>query len=257
MKTVQELYNYRHMLFSLVRKDLRVRYKGSFLGFLWTFLNPLLQLFVYYTIFSIIMRTDIENYAMYLFIGLVPWMFFSTSILESTTSIINNTNLIKKIYFPRLLLPISVASSAFMNMVYTMVVVIISVIVSGVGISQYIVFLPLIMIMHYLMVIGGCLLAASLNVYFRDLQHILNIIMMMWFYFTPIIYDMKMIPDDLVWAFQLNPMTVVIQSYRDVLFYGNFPDLKHFAVLVGYSLIILFLGVYVFGKLQKKFAEEL
>ncbi len=104
MKSLKELYNYREMLFNLVKKDLRTRYKGSVLGFFWTFLNPLLQLLVYTLVFSVILKSDIPNYYIHLFVALVPWLFFSTSLTASSTAIIGNKDLIKKIYFPRIIM---------------------------------------------------------------------------------------------------------------------------------------------------------
>lgn len=123
MNSLKELYNYREMLFSLVRKDLRTRYKGSVLGFLWTFLNPLLQLCVYTIVFSVILRSDVPKYYIHLFVALVPWLFFATSIQGSSASIIGSKDLIKKVYFPRIIIPISVVNAAFMNMLFTMIVV--------------------------------------------------------------------------------------------------------------------------------------
>ena len=116
MKIIKELYDYREMLSNLVKKDLKVRYKGSVLGFLWTFLNPLLQLIVYTIVFSTIMKVNIDKFYIYLFIGLIPWLFFATCTQAGSTSILMNKDLIKKIYFPRIILPISTVNSAFMNM---------------------------------------------------------------------------------------------------------------------------------------------
>ena len=154
MKIIKELYDYREMLSNLVKKDLKVRYKGSVLGFLWTFLNPLLQLIVYTIVFSTIMKVNIDKFYIYLFIGLIPWLFFATCIQAGSTSILMNKDLIKKIYFPRIILPISTVNSAFMNMFYSMIVVILTILVSGIGFSKYVLLLPLAMIMQYILVLG-------------------------------------------------------------------------------------------------------
>ena len=135
MQHIKELYEYREMIISLVRKDLRGRYKGSVLGFLWTFVNPLLQLIVYTIVFSIIMRASYEQYYLFLFVALVPWMFFSSSVTDGAASILKEKDMVKKIYFPREVLPISTVTSAFVNMILTFVVVFIVVIVSGRGIN--------------------------------------------------------------------------------------------------------------------------
>ena len=123
MQHIKELYEYREMIISLVRKDLRGRYKGSVLGFLWTFVNPLLQLIVYTIVFSIIMRASYEQFYLFLFVALVPWMFFSSSVTDGAASILKEKDMVKKIYFPREVLPISTVTSAFVNMILTFVVV--------------------------------------------------------------------------------------------------------------------------------------
>ena len=135
MKHLKEMYEYREMIFSLVKKDLRGRYKGSMLGFMWTFINPLLQLLVFTLVFSIIMRANYEQYYLFLFVALVPWMFFGSSVQDGSTCIMRESNMVKKIYFPREVIPISTVTSAFINMILTFVVVFIVLIFSGRGIN--------------------------------------------------------------------------------------------------------------------------
>lgn len=257
MRIIKELYDYREMLSNLVRKDLKVRYKGSVLGFLWTFLNPLLQLIVYTIVFSTIMRTNIDKFYIYLFIGLIPWLFFATCIQAGSTSILMNKDLIKKIYFPRIILPISTVNSAFMNMFYSMIVVLLTILVSGIGFSKYILLLPLAMIMQYILVLGMTFIFSALNVYFRDLEYILNIIVMMWFYLTPIVYKIEMIPEKYRFWFYLNPMTGIINFYRNILYYKRMPSFNAFGGILIYGIIMIVIGYFVFEKLQKNFAEEL
>ena len=135
MKTLKEIYDYRQMVFSLVKKDLRGRYKGSVLGFMWTFINPLLQLVVYTVVFSLILKTNIERYYLYLFVALIPWIFFSASLTGGSASIVAQKDLVKKIYFPRQVIPISYVTSSFVNMLLSFIVVFIVIIFSGAGIS--------------------------------------------------------------------------------------------------------------------------
>ena len=123
MKQLRELYEYREMIFSLVKKDLRGRYKGSVLGFLWTFINPLLQLVVFTLVFSVIMKAGYEQYYMFLFVALVPWMFFASSVQDGSTSILREKDMVKKIYFPREVLPIATVTSGFVNMLLTFIVI--------------------------------------------------------------------------------------------------------------------------------------
>ena len=257
MTVLKELYNYREMVYNLVKKDLRGRYKGSILGFLWTFINPLLQLAVYTLVFSTIMRVNVDKFYMYLFIALIPWIFFTTSILGGTISIIQNKDLIKKIYFPRIVIPISTVLATFMNMVFSMIVVILTLFISGIGISYYILLLPLIMILEFFLVLGMVFLFSSLNVFFRDIEYILSIIMMVWFYMTPIVYTVEMIPEKYKAFFYLNPMTNIVIFYRDILFYKRMPSFGFIGGVFLYSVIMIIIGFFVFQKLQKSFVEEL
>ena len=257
MVVLKELYNYREMVYNLVKKDLRGRYKGSVLGFLWTFINPLLQLAVYTMVFSTIMRVNVDKFYMYLFIALIPWIFFTTSVLSGTISIIQNKDLIKKIYFPRIIIPISTVLATFMNMIFSMAVVILALFISGIGISYYILLLPVIMILEFFLVLGMVFLFSSLNVFFRDIEYILSIIMMIWFYMTPIVYTVEMIPEKYKTLFYLNPMTNIVIFYRDILFYKRMPSFGFMGGVFLYSLAMIVIGFFVFQKLQKNFVEEL
>lgn len=257
MRSFIEIYQYREMLMNLVRKGLRTRYKGSVLGFLWTFINPLLQLCIYSVVFSIIVRANVDRYYIYLFVALVPWMFFASSIQESASSIVGNKDLVKKIYFPRIVIPLSVVFTAFMNMLFSMVIVFAAILISGIGLNGSVLFLPIIMIAELLFTIGISIIVAGLNVYFRDIEHIMGILMMMWFYLTPILYTVDMIPERLRIVFTLNPMSGFISCYRDILYYGQMPNLLTILPTLGVSLLVIVFGVFLFQRLQRGFVEEL
>ena len=257
-KDFKELYQYREMLKNLVRKDLRTRYKGSFFGFLWTFINPLLQLLVYTVIFTTVMRfNNIENYSMFLFVALLPWIFFSGALTSSAGSIIGNKELIKKIFFPREIIPISVVTSGFVNMVLSYVIVFIALFVTGIGITPAVLCLPLVFLAAYMMTLGFSLLFSALNVYFRDLEHILGIVTMAWFYFTPIIYAVDMIPARFLGLFFMNPLTPIILAFRDILYYGVMPDFAILGINLATGVLLTIFGHQIFRKLQKNFVEEI
>lgn len=258
MCLLQELYQYREMITTLVYKDLRGRYKGSILGFFWTFLNPLLQLAVYTMVFSVILRAGIEKYYLFLFVALIPWIFFSTCLTGGSAVILNEKNLVTKIYFPREVLPIAFVSSSFINMLYSFVVVLIVVVFTSgtVNLLSWC-YLPLVMIVEYMFALGCTFLASSLTVYFRDLQHILGIVAMGWQFLTPVMYSVDMVPEDLLNIFYLNPMTTIIMAYRDILYYGRIPAMETIGLPFVISAVTLLLGVCVFHRLQRNFAEEL
>jgi ABC-2 type transport system permease protein len=257
MTTLRELYEYREMLFSMVKKDLRTRYRGSFLGFLWTFVNPLLQLVVYSIVFSTIMRMNIYNFAMFLFVALLPWIFFSTSITQSTTIVMANSNLVKKIYFPRIILPISVALTGFINMLFGFIIVFIALFIFKIHLSYSIVLLPIVMINELAFVIGLNVIFSALNVFFRDLEHILGIVTMAWFYLTPIVFPINLVPERYFKLFFLNPMTSIILPYRDILYYGLWPSKKSLLLVFLMSICFDVFAFILFDRLQRRFAEEI
>lgn len=257
LNDLKELYSYRTMLVNLVKKDLRTRYKGSILGFLWTFVNPLLQLVVYSVVFSTIMRMDVENYPVFLFVGLVPWIFFSTSIQVSCSSMIANKDLVKKIYFPREIIPASIATAGLMNLLFSFIVVFIALIVTGVGISSSIIYLPIVIVVIYVLTLAISILFACLNVYFRDLEHMLGIIVMAWFYMTPIIFPVDMIPDRYLGIFFLNPMTTIISAFKDILYYKQAPNLVLLGITFLIGILLLIFSFKLFKILQRNFAEEI
>ena len=262
MKHLKEMYEYREMIFSLVKKDLRGRYKGSVLGFMWTFINPLLQLLVFTLVFSIIMRANYEQYYLFLFVALVPWMFFGSSVQDGSTCIMRESNMVKKIYFPREVIPISTVTSAFVNMILTFVVVFIVLLISGRGINPVaLLYLPVVMIVEYILCLGIALIVSSITVYLRDLQYILGIFVMALQYLTPVMYGVDMVENSgagywLVFLFNLNPMTPIIRIYRQIIYYGEVPELHSLLLALIVGIVFIVIGEVMFKKLQKGFAEE-
>lgn len=246
------------MIANLVRKDLRGRYKGSVFGFLWTFINPLLQVLVYSFVFSIVMRFGLDKYYLYLFVGQVPWIFFSTCITSGAGIINTEKNLVVKIHFPREVIPIYFVTSSFINMIFCFVIVFFISIFSGVSFNliAYLC-LPVIMAVLYIFALGMCLILSAFTVYFRDLQHIMGIFVTAWYFLTPIIYPITSVPDNYMRYFMLNPMTHIIIAFRDVLYYGKVPELSTLLSAFIIGIVILVTGFFVFGKLKRRFAEVL
>lgn len=257
MKTLREIYAYREMIFMLVRRDLRGRYQASMLGFLWTFLNPLLQLGVYTIVFSYIMRAGIEKYYLFLFVALIPWMFMASSIQIGCTCIVAQKDLVTKIHFPRQVLPIAHVTTCFVNMLLCFVVVFL---VTGfsIGINPVaLLYLIPTMLIEYLLALGLTLLFSAINVFFRDVEHILGIFVMAWQFMTPVMYPTEWVPDKLLVIFNLNPMTPVINSYRTILYEKSCPQLSTLLSAFIMGIIFLVLGSIVFQQLQRRFAEVL
>ncbi len=258
LERIKELYAYREMIFSLVKRDLKGRYKGSVLGFLWTFLNPLFQLVVYTMVFSVIMKTGIKDYYLYLFVALIPWIFFSTCLTGGSNCILAQQDMVKKIYFPREVLPVAYVTSQFVNMLLSFLVIFAVLVSVNYTLNlQAILYLPLIMAIEYILSLGLTMLMGALTVYLRDLEYILGILAMAWQFLTPVMYSMEQVPEEIQWAFTLNPMTYIITSYRDILYYAKLPKMETLLSAVVFGAAVLSIGWIVFIRLQKSFVEEL
>ena len=258
MKTIKEIYAYREMIVSLVRRELRGKYKASFLGFLWTFVNPLLQLLVYTIVFSIIMRNGIKDYYLFLFVALIPWLFFSTCASTGCGCVVASSDMVKKIYFPREVLPIAFVTSQFVNMLLCFVVLFGVLIVSGKGLSgRALLYLPIVMVVEYILALGITLLFSGVSVYFRDLMHIMGILIIAWQFMTPVMYSLDMVPKKVLWVFRFNPMSSVITAYRDILYYKQPPKMQTLAEAVIIGCVLLIVGAFSFRRLQRHFAENM
>ena len=252
-----ELIKYREFLKTSILKEFRGKYKKSFLGVLWSFINPLLQLLVYSIVFSFIMRADVPNYTVFLVVALIPWNFFNVTLAQSTSTVVYNGGILKKVYFPREILPISIVTSNLLNFFISCIIILGALIISGMGISWYIVFLPIIIIIQYILTLGISFILSSITVYIRDLEYFINVILMMWFYLCPVVYSADLIPAKFKGLFNLNPMLHLINSYRDILYYQSFPRFKSLLILFILSSLLLLIGYRIFKRLEKRFVEEL
>ena len=257
MKVFKNLYEYRELLKSSIKKDVGGKYKNSVLGVLWSFLYPLLQIAVYAIVFPLIMRSNMENYTVFVCCGLIPWNFFSTAISRSSFTMIENGNILKKVYFPREILPISVVTSEAVNFVISTIIILAFVLGTGMGLTWYVIFYPVILLLQYILLIGISLFVSSITVYFRDLQHFIGIALQLLFYATPIVYATNIIPESYQWILRLNPMTFIIDGYRSIFYYQQQPDFISLGITLLVSLILCVVGYLLFSKLQKRFAEEL
>ena len=256
MGLVNDLRHYREFLKSNVKKDIRGKYKGSFLGVLWSFINPLLSVLVYAIVFPYIMRIKVENYLIYLITGIIPWTFFTSSINMGLISVLSNADIIKKVYFPRIILPISTVTSCLVNFLISCLIIVLFCLGSGLGISFQILWLPLIAIIQYIMLLGFTFILSAIEMYMRDIEHIVNFILSMAFYVTPILYTPDIFPENLAWVLKVNPMAYLVNAYRSIFFYQKMPDLMGIGVVSIFSIFLFIIGYLIFEKLQKGYAEE-
>lgn len=253
----KNLYNYRELLKTSVKKEVRSKYKNSFLGVLWSFLNPLLQIVVYAVIFSLILKNEQEHYPIFLCCGLIPWTFFSAAINKAAFTFIENGNIIKKVYFPREIIPISVVTGETVNFLISTIIILGFVIFGGMGISKYILLYPLILVTQYLVILAIAFIISSVCVYLRDLQHFIGIALQLLFYAAPIVYAPSSIPDEYQWILKYNPMTYIINAYRDIFYNQTMIEIKPILAVLVLAIIGCIIGYVIFYKLQKGFAEQL
>ena len=255
---IKEIFSYIDMIKSLVKRDLRGKYKGSVLGFLWTFINPLCQIIVYTVVFSVIVRTDLDKFYIYMITGMIPWLFFDMALRQGAGCVRYQGEMIKKIYFPREVLPVSCVTSNFVNMLFCFIIVFAVLFISGVGVSvKALFFLPMVMMIEYVMALGFTLIVSAGTVYFKDLEHIVTVILMAWIYLTPILFSIEVIPESVLWLFKCNPMTPIIEAYHDILYWKQMPAGNELLYSVVFAIVILIVGEVAFIKLNDNFAEEL
>lgn len=259
MSIFKNLYNYRELIKTSVKKDIGGKYKHSFLGVLWSFINPLLQIAVYAIIFPLLMRgsSSYKDYTVFMVCGLIPWAYFSSCLNRSSFTMIENGNILKKVYFPREILPLSLVASETVNFLISCLIILAFTLLKGFGITVYVLYFPVVLLIQFTMQLAIALVFSSVTVYFRDLQHFIGVILQLFFYATPIVYSVETIPEDFRWVLKFNPMTYIIEGYRDIFYNQQTPDIKSLGVLFGISIIGLVIAYAIFNKLQQKFAEEL
>lgn len=254
---IQNMYQYRLLLKSNVKKEIRGKYKASFLGILWSFINPLLTALIYALVFPFILKNTEPHYVTFIIIGILPWTYFTTTIMQGTTIILYNAGIIKKVYFPREILPIAVNTSGLINFLISCLIIFAFLLFTGIGFSRYILFLPFVILVQYIFQLGIILITSAVEIYIRDAEYIINFFVNMLFYATPIIYSAKMFEgSNIGWLINLNPMASIINSYRNILFYQTMPEIKSLFLTLSASILLLFIGFKIFNKLQRGFAEE-
>lgn len=272
--TIKEVIRYRYLLQNLVKRDLKVRYRNSILGVLWSLLNPLFMMLVFSLIFGkLIPREDIRQYPVFFLVGLLPWNFFSGSIMSGTVSITSNAPLIKKVFFPRVLLPSASLLSNLVNFLIAFLVLLFFLFSSGIGLSIHALWLPALLLTQLLFALGLVLILSTFYVFYRDVVMILEVVMLAWFFLTPIIYPLDWLgPEQTIMGITfspavvmrwVNPMASIVDGYRTVL-WGTMGSsgpagmdpiylLRTFATAV----ITFLIGFAIFTRSQHLFGEKL
>jgi len=257
IKRIKGIWQFKYLIYNLVLRDLKVKYKGSTLGFLWSLLNPLLMLVVYTVAFKYVMKFKVENFTVFLFSALMPWTFLSSALSMGSVSITENSNLVKKVYFPREVLPLSVVLVNLFHFFLTFVVLIPALIFFDIYPNFTFLFLLVLIFIQTLFVLGLVLIFSALNVYYRDTRHFLEVMLQLWFWVTPIIWSIDLIPEKFRYLTYLNPFTPFVTAYRDVILRNTMPSLLTVTAVIVLGILVFLLGAAVFQKKQRRFAEEI
>jgi lipopolysaccharide transport system permease protein len=260
---IATLFRYRQLILTLTARDLKARYRGSVLGFFWSLANPLMLLGVYTLVFTrFFPRPDITPYALFLFAGILPWTFFSGSIMESTTSISSNAGLVKKVMFPAEALPLVVVFSHLAHFALALPILLAAALLSALLGKSYlglsILAVPLIMFLQTIFIAGLALTISSASVLFRDLRDLVANLMQLGFFLTPIIYSVSSIPSrGIRTVLMLNPMTSFVVAYQKIFFYGQLPGVSETLLMLFFSAASLAVGFIVFDRLRDTLAEAI
>lgn len=256
-RLINDISSSKYVLSNFVNQELTVKYKRSALGFFWSLLNPVATMIVSSVVFGSIMRFELKDFVVFLYAGLLPWNFFAVTLDFSGVSILNNEGFIKKIYLPKILFPFSIACAQFVNMLFSMAALFFFMVILGAKISTALFFLPIAFLMIFLFTVGLSLIMATVNVYFRDMRYIMGVIMNAWYYLTPILYPIDMIPAYLKPIFYFNPCYYLIEMFRAPIYRGAFPDGQSILIASLVSIGFFVVGLSYFYRKEKDFVYRL
>jgi len=253
----QQLTYLRDLLRELVVRDMKLRYKRSVLGIVWSLLNPLFQMLVFIFLSRRVLSLDIPNYPAFVFTGVLAWSWFQSAVITTTGAITGNRELVKRPGFPTAILPVVTVTANLIHFLLALPVPLLFLVLGGGRLTSAILTLPFVIMLQFLLILGLGYLVATVNVTFRDTQHLLGVFLMLLFYLTPVFYDASVVSGRYQTFYRLNPMFHLITAYREILIQGNLPDLRALlalGILVG---VLLWLGHTVFTRASYRFVEEL
>jgi ABC-type polysaccharide/polyol phosphate export permease len=252
VKNIVSLNRYRFLLSQLVKRDFKIKYRGSFLGILWSVLNPLLNMIVLSIVFSQVFRA-VDNYKMFLLSGLTVFNYYSEASNNAINSIVVNFNLITKVYFPRFIIPLSKVISSAINLTISVIVFFILGAFLGIKMWWGIILIPFMLVFLVLFTSGISFILSTLQVFFRDAQHLYSVLLTIWMYSTPILYPIDIIPISLQPLFKANPLYIYIDFFRQITLDGILPSVNSFIYCIIWGIVTFIVGAYIFVKSQDKF----
>lgn len=262
IKEVRDVFKWRELLWQMVGREVKARYKQSILGYFWVILNPLAQMLVMTFAFSIILRIPTNSasnipYSIFLFTALLPWNLFANSLSSACGSLVGSASLITKVYFPRTILVISTVIAKIVDFSFALIILVIYMVVYQIPININILWVIPIFFIQQIFTLGLSLFFAASNLLYRDIQYLLSLLLTLWLYLTPVIYPADIVPSQYKFLFQLNPMAVIVNAYRQVVLGGSNPNLTSISIAFLVSIITLLLGFSYFKSREKIFADNI
>jgi lipopolysaccharide transport system permease protein len=254
---LQELCSHRQLIWAIAWGDFKWRYKNSVLGYFWSLLEPLVMFVILYIVFSNLMKVQVEHYQLFLLMGIIMWNFFVKATTLGLNAIVGKPSLVQKVYFPRDILVISACITAMLQSLFESLIFILFMAFLSIPLTWYIIYLPLILAMYFILTVGTSLALAALNVIYRDIQFIWAVVLQAGFFITPILYPLSIFPPALQSMFRLNPIGQIIITSRDCVLYGYAPFWLSLTYACVVSIIIFIAGYAVFLKLEPRFVEEM
>jgi len=254
---LKELWDYRELFWILALREVQLRYRQTFLGVTWVILQPLLTTAIFTVVFGILMKTqsDNVNYVLFAFVGLLPWSVFSQSLQRAGISLTREIRLITRIFFPRIIIPVSNAASTLVDFLVSFLLMIILLLIYKIPITINMLTIPILLFFTMLLSIGVGIVFAALNVYYRDFTYVLPFVIQVWMYASPLAYSSKLIPKSWTWVYDLNPLVGIINGFRwAILGTTDFP-LRSLIYSITASILILIIGLALFRRLERSFAD--
>lgn len=257
VRHLTKLYEYRELLLTFAWRDIKVRYKQSFLGAAWAILQPFSLMVIFTFVFSKFARVPSDGipYPIFSYCALLPWTFFSTSLTTAIPSLISNMNLVTKIYFPREIFPLSAVIARFFDFLVASTIFVGMLIYYEVSLTFHMLWLPLIIVIQVFITLGVAFFASALNVFYRDVRHVIPLLVQIWMYLTPIIYPISLVPEKFRGIYMLNPMAGIIDSYRQIILQQQSPNFHYLIPSVIVGALLIFFGYTFFKAKEMKFAD--
>jgi ABC-type polysaccharide/polyol phosphate export permease len=249
----------RDLLWHMTVRHLRGQYKQSVLGYAWAFLNPLSQLVILSFVFSTIVRVPSGDhpYPLFFFTGLIPWIFFSSALSSGTDSVVNASSLVTKVYFPREVLPTAAILTKVVDLVFGLIILVMLMAYYGEAPGPAALWFPLLFVINLVFALGLTFPLAALNLYFHDVRFLVGVVLTLWFYLTPVLYPIDIVPERYLWIYNLNPMSLFINAYRRVLLEGEAPGLEKVLAGAAIALVAFIVGYFLFKRMEKGFADSI